>query len=91
MRLTIKRNDKITVIVTDECKNAESIVQRLKAVNLFDKVCFMKTKVEKQDVGFGFKISAIYKGVFGFVPNGIDKYDKYDEIIGFNMDLPTHY
>ncbi len=91
MRLTIKKNDKITVIVTDECKNADGIVQRLKNVNLFDKVCFMKTKVEKQDVSFRFKINAIYRGVFGFAPNGINKYEKYDEIIGFNMDLPTHY
>ena len=91
MKLTIKNEEQVTVVLTDESRNAEVIFERLRQTQLFHKVFFLQTKDAKTKVDAKFKLRAIKNGLFGCLPEGMDPKAKYDELIGFNMDLPTHY
>ena len=91
IKLTLKANDRASVIITDHSANAKLISDRLRNTNIFDGVYFFETKVSPEDVNLSFRIKAIKNGFFGKFPNGMNKNERFDELIGFNMDLPTHY
>lgn len=91
IKLTLKLNDRATVIITDHSANADIIADRLRETNVFEYVYYMKTKVSPEDVTLSFRLKAIRDGIFGRLPEGMNKKDYFDEIIGFNMDLATHY
>lgn len=91
MKLTIKKEEQVTVVLTDESRNAETICERLRQTQLFHKVFFLQTKNAKTKVNAKFKLQAIKNGLCGCLPEGMDPKAKYDELIGFNLDLPTHY
>lgn len=89
MKLTIKKEESVTVVLTDKSRNADKVFEKLQHNDFFDQVFFLETKKEK--VNAAFKLKAIKNSLFGTLPIGMDPKVKYDEIVGFNMDLPTHY
>ena len=91
MKFTIKKDEQVTVVLTDESRNAEVIFARLQKAQLFHQMFFLQTKNAKEKNDTKFKIKAIKKGLLGCLPEGMDPKAKYDELIGFNLDFSTHY
>ena len=90
MMLTVKKGDKGTVILTDQSAGAEQIAEKLRSTGIFENVFFLPAKVIPAQVTPAYKVKALARGVFGSLPKGMDKQQKFDELIGFNMDMATH-
>lgn len=90
MMLTVKKGDKGTVILTDQSGGAEQIANKLRSTEIFENVFYLPAKVSAAEVTPAYKVKALARGVFGSLPKGMDKHQKFDELIGFNMDMATH-
>lgn len=90
LQLTLKQEDKVSVLLTDESRGAEEIAARLKASGFFHGVFFWKTRTASEQVNAAYKLRCLQSGIFGSVPEDMPKSYICDELIGYNLDLATH-
>lgn len=90
LRLTIKNEDQVSIILTDESLGAEEVATRLKETGFFYGAFFLKTKVTKNEVDIAYKLRVFRDGVFGNLPVDMPRDYVCDELIGYNLDLATH-
>ncbi len=85
MRLTIKKNDKVSVVLTDVSRNSKYICEKLQKSPIFDGAYYLETG-EKEGKP---TLTYLKEGIRGIIPEGMKKDLFYDELIGFNYDIPT--
>ena len=56
LRLTVKKADCISVIITDQSRGAEAVAERLRGTDFFHAVFFLKTKVAAEEVNARYKM-----------------------------------
>lgn len=84
IQITISFKKSASVILTDEIKNASDLGNRLVAANLFEKVAVINVK-NKQN-----SLIILKKCFFGWIPDNLKSMD-FDEFVGFNLDIPSHF
>ncbi|MBQ8325018.1 MAG: hypothetical protein IJX82_07715 [Clostridia bacterium] len=90
LRLTVKKADCISVIITDQSRGAEAVAERLRGTDFFHAVFFLKTKVAAEEVNARYKMRSAWDGIFGMLPADMPKDYICHELIGFNLDMATH-
>lgn len=90
LQRTLKRQDRVSVLLTDESRGAEKIAQRLRAAGFFHGVYYLNTKVSEAQVTAAYRLSMLRKGVFGSLPADMPRDYVCHEFIGFNLDLSSH-
>lgn len=90
LQRTLKRQDRVSVLLTDESRGAEEIAQRLRAAGFFHGVYSLNTKVSKAQVTATYKLRMLRGGIFGSLPADMPRDYVCHEFIGFNLDLATH-
>ena len=90
LQLTLKVEDKVSVLLTDESRGAEEIACRLKESGFFCHVFFHKTRIGAAEAGIAYKLRTLKNGVFGELPKDVPTDYICDEFIGYNLDLSTH-
>ena len=92
MKLTIKSDEYVHAVISDASKNAYSVYEKVKSIGLFDEVSFLKTpNAEHKRLKILDSLKFIKMGVFGNTMDAVDGKAYYDEFLGFNLDLPSHY
>lgn len=93
MRITLFKNDKVTLLLSNHSKNADVITQNLKNLQVFDKTEYIKTK----DIDYGNKnkLNNLYdylKLIFGKNKKIKDLvFDtKYNKFLYFNQNLSSN-
>ncbi|WP_140397276.1 polysialyltransferase family glycosyltransferase [Flavonifractor sp. An82] len=84
MKLTLKKHDKASVILTDVSKNSEQISKNLQKTGLFESVYHFQVS-RNNSKSF---LKYLLEGVKGIYPKGMQADLFYDELIGFNYDIP---
>ncbi len=82
MRLTLKKNDSVSVVLTDASKGSEKVYKGLKCSGVFEGVYHLAVNEHKSSLQY-FK-----EGIGGIHIDGMENM-AYDELIGFNYDIPT--
>lgn len=72
-----------SIIITNEIKNYEDIVIKLRKTKLFERVAYIDVKTAKNP------IILTIQCILGMVPQEI-KDCVFDEFVGFNLDIPSH-
>lgn len=93
MKKTIKNSDCVTVIITDQSKNSETIYMNVKDMGFFEDVYYVKDKefCMKQKSRFKALSDIMYASLLEHTLFAcILKEKKYDEIIYYNPDIATH-
>ncbi len=85
MRMTLKKADKVSVVLTDVSRNAERVCDNLKSGRIFDGAYYLKTDEKDGKSTWQY----LKEGINGIIPAGMENDLFYDELIGFNYDLPT--
>ena len=93
MRITLFKNDKATLLLSNHSKNADVIVQNLKKLQVFDKTEYIKTK--NIDYGNRNKLNNLYdylKLIFGKNKEIKDLVSdrKYNKFLYFNQNLSSN-
>lgn len=83
MQIAVSFNKDCSVIITNEIKNSDELLPRIKDTNLFESVSIFDVKSLAQS------LRMIRKCIMGFAPRDIREYT-FDEFVGFNMDIPSH-
>lgn len=90
IKLTIKKDDKVTLIISDHTKSLFLKSQLIKSTNIFDSVLWYESKKNEGSVHNKFKYIKsridVYKGSSFDL---FSKNDKFDEIIAYNLDYFT--
>ena len=93
IKLTIKKNEHVSVIISDHSNNAYLVYKRLLNEHVFNDLYFVKTKKVCEDQAFflksvkGAKEAICGRGsIFDFLPRN----EKYDEFLFYNYDIATH-
>ena len=89
LQLTLKGEDKVSVLLTDASRGAEDVAARLKQTGFFHNVFFLHTKVAAEQINMAYKLRIFWGGVFGSTPQDMPCDYVCDELIGFNLDLST--
>lgn len=90
LQMTLKREDRVSVLMTDESRGAEQVAARLGKTGFFHRVFFMNTKVSPEQVDTAYKLRMLRGGIFGSLPADMPRDYVCHELIGFNLDLSTH-
>lgn len=90
LQLTIKKEDSVSVILTDESRGSKEIADRLRGAGFFHGVYYLEKKVGPEQVGAAYRARTLCSGVFGRLPEGMPRDYVCDELIGYNLDLSTH-
>lgn len=92
LKLTIKQNDYVHVVLTNKSKNADQIYSRLSAMDLFEKITYLDVEMSSEHkVPFLNSVKCLIWGVYGKWKKKFDEYAKYDELLSYNLDLPAHF
>lgn len=84
IQITCSFKKSASVILTNEMKNADELSKRLGAVNIFDKVAVIDVKSKQNS------LSIVKKCFYGWIPENL-KAIQFDEFVGFNFDIPSHF
>jgi len=84
IQITRSLNKDADVILTNEIRNVDEICERLIRKKIFKTVSTMNVKIKVSSS------TIIKRCVFGWIPENL-KGIKYDEFVGFNLDIPSHY
>ena len=90
LQRTIKKEDRVSVILTDESRGSKEIADRLRNMGFFHGVYYLETKVGPEQVGAAYRARTLCSGMFGRLPEGMPRDYVCDELIGYNLDLSTH-
>ncbi len=82
MRLTLKKNDSVSVVLTDASKGSEKVYISLKCSGVFEGVYHLAVNEHKSS------LQCFKEGIGGIHIDGMENMT-YDELIGFNYDIPT--
>ena len=95
LRLTIFKNDEVSILISDHSNNAEIVAGHLKKLHLFSEVCYIQTQGSKDSRNRIDKISDFISIAFG----NKNKYSSYisklentefDEFLTFNYDIRAY-
>lgn len=89
LNVSLFKNDRVSVVLSDQSKDAEAVVGRLRKLDFFDCVFYMQTK--EYDGGKHSVFSAIVETVFAaFGYSKIaEEIGRYDELVYFNPTCST--
>ena len=93
IKLTIKKNECVSVIISDHSNNAYLVYKRLLKEHIFNDVYFARTKKICDNQAYLFKsIKGVKEAILGIgsVFDFLPKNMKYDEILFYNYDIATH-
>lgn len=91
LKQTLKKEEEVYLVLSDHSKNAENICERLKEQCFFKDIWFFDTKKLVKHRNMFDTIKNIWLGCFGRNLLNIDKKLCFDEIIGYNLDIPSHF
>lgn len=84
IQITSSFKKSASVILTNEIVNADTLSTRLVAENIFEKVAVIDVKSHLNS------FTILGRSFFGWIPANI-KSVKFDEFVGFNFDIPSHF
>lgn len=91
MRLTVKSSEAVSVIISDQSNGAHRIYENLKKIGLFENVYYFSPKSDAMKRSRTLnRLYYFYGGLFGCRYGVLDKKIKFDEIVAYNLDLPTY-
>lgn len=83
MQIAASFDKKCSVIVTNEIRNYEELIPKIRETNLFERVSMMDVKSETR------KVVIVKRCIYGYIPKEIEDVT-YDEFVSFNMDISSH-
>lgn len=90
LKLTILKNKKVTLYISDHSRNSKSIVDNLKKINIFYKVEYIKTwELDHKNRNIFqhlYSVWEIFRGNIDYINSKIGK-EVYDEIFFYNYDI----
>ena len=90
LRSTVNKEDKIYVVISDHSKNAKTIYSKLKEVKYFEDVWYYETEKEVNHSNIWARLKVLWRSIFGRNVLQMPKDLQFDEIIGYNLDIPAH-
>ena len=91
MRLTLFKNDKVTLLLSDHSSNADKISERLIELHVFDKVGYVKTKsIDYCSESKIDKFMDYLKIIFNNNILQILTNEKFDKLFYFNQNLSSN-
>ncbi len=88
LKLTLFKNDKLDIIITDHIIDGLERSARIEKINLFDKVYFIKA-LDKSKSSTPFK-NFLYSLSLGVGRTSLQINDLYDEVLTYNFDVFTY-
>lgn len=82
-QIAIGLQKEVTLVLTEEMKQVDRIAANAEETGLFHQICVLCTKKKES------KVSCLRHLLFGSVPPALQG-ESYEELIGFNFDIPTH-
>ncbi len=91
MKITLKKNDNVYLILTDSSKGAREVFARLEKSGFFKKIWFYDINATISRKNIFDRLKNIWYGFYGKNHIGIDDALSFDELIGYNYDIPAHH
>ncbi len=92
LKNSIKKDDKVKVLLSDHSRNADKIVLRLKQMEYFDDIIYFETKhLDQKKAGIRNFVTTVIKTALGNNPfnNENLRNNKCDEFIYYNLHIST--
>ena len=90
LKYTLNREDEVYVVLSDHSKNAKLIYEKLKETNYFEGVWYYDTEKLVNHKNIFSRLSVLCRGIFGKNILNFPAHLYFDEIIGYNLDIPAH-
>lgn len=91
LKCTLKKNDNVTVILSDHSQNTENISKKLNHANVFEKIIFLKCK--DLDYGKHRMIDGVHHIIDGILDQSPIKESfldqRFDEFLYYNLNMST--
>ena len=90
MKMTVLQYDEVDLIISDQSRDADNIVQRLRNENIFRECYYIKTKeLTRHKNGIASQIGDLYSGIFGSeIYKNLS--ESYDELLIHNVDIASY-